>query len=341
MSVGQGLGVFSNLIYLDLSDNFGGLDPTGHPNSEGIDAFSKSLAATLKLRVLKLARNSLGDDEIGFISKAIQFMPFCQVLDLSGNQCHGVGMDFLKEAILSHSNLDDDNQGLTDLDLSGNPLGWEGSIALRDAIKESFTLLILKINNVEFDEACMTHLTQALKINHLIYDLDISRNHIKPNIEKRVLADIRANQYLLQLMKNTKAARKFNANELINMDKHALSRKLQHLPVETLETLLSNESFNIPLTELQISLHLACPPSRKHNIKVLSSQQNNISKRAKESAKVINKAYAVLKVYKAIMRWWKAISIRKNAERMLREAEQKRKEADARMLGDEEFKKYS
>jgi hypothetical protein len=232
MSVGQGLGVFSNLIYLDLSDNFGGLDPTGHPNSEGIDAFSKSLAATLKLRVLKLARNSLGDDEIGFISKAIQFMPFCQVLDLSGNQCHGVGMDFLKEAILSHSNLDDDNQGLTDLDLSGNPLGWEGSIALRDAIKESFTLLILKINNVEFDEACMTHLTQALKINHLIYDLDISRNHIKPNIEKRVLADIRANQYLLQLMKNTKAARKFNANELINMDKHALSRKLQHLPVE-------------------------------------------------------------------------------------------------------------
>lgn len=323
-----------------MSDNFGGLDPTGRPNSEGIEAFSKSLAATLKLRVLKLARNCLGDDEIGFISKAIQFMPYCQVLDLAGNQCHGVGMDFLKEAILSHSNLDEDNQGLTDLDLSGNPLGWEGSIALRDAVKESFTLLIMKIRNVGFDEVCMTHLTQALKINHLIYDLEISQNPITPGIEKRVLADIRANQYLLQLMKSSKAARKFDANELINMDKHALARKLQHLPKETLETLLTNASFNIPLTELQIKLHLACPPSRRHNINVLSSLENSISKRTKESTKLINKANAVLKVYKAIMRWWKVISIRKNAERVLREAEQKRKEADARMISDEQFQKY-
>ena len=323
-----------------MSDNFGGLDPTGRPNSEGIEAFSKSLAATLKLRVLKLARNCLGDDEIGFISKAIQFMPYCQVLDIAGNQCHGVGMDFLKEAILSHSNLDEDNQGLTDLDLSGNPLGWEGSIALRDAVKESFTLLIMKIRNVGFDEVCMTHLTQALKINHLIYDLDISQNPIAPGIEKRVLADIRANQYLLQLMKSSKAARKFDANELINMDKHALARKLQHLPKEKLETLLTNTSFNIPLTELQIKLHLACPPTRRHNINLLASQENSISMRAKESVKVVNKANAVLKVYRAIMRWWKVISIRKNAERILREAEQKRKEADARLISDEQFQKY-
>ncbi len=70
-AVSEGLGVFSALEELDISDNFLGLDPTGRFNAEGVLLLSRQVSQTLGLRILRLARNSLRDEDITHLGEAV------------------------------------------------------------------------------------------------------------------------------------------------------------------------------------------------------------------------------------------------------------------------------
>ncbi len=54
------------------------------------------------------------------IDPCLYSMPKLQELDLSGNHCTGIGMVALKQAIISHSALTDDDEGIKVLNLSHN-----------------------------------------------------------------------------------------------------------------------------------------------------------------------------------------------------------------------------
>jgi Ran GTPase-activating protein (RanGAP) involved in mRNA processing and transport len=101
-AITHGLGVFSTLTYLDISDNMAGLDPAGAVSTEGIMALALQAAKSLQLQVLKLARNRLCDEHIVLLGDAIMQMPQFLDLDLAGNLCRMYGCRGLKQAIASH-----------------------------------------------------------------------------------------------------------------------------------------------------------------------------------------------------------------------------------------------
>jgi hypothetical protein len=101
LAISQGLGIHSSLTYLDISDNFGGLDPSGKPTSDGIIILASTLKHCLHMRTLKIARNYLRDRELELISDAIHDIPTFQDLDFGGNLTNYYGCRGLKMAICS------------------------------------------------------------------------------------------------------------------------------------------------------------------------------------------------------------------------------------------------
>ncbi len=77
------LGIRSTLTYLDVSDNFGGLDPFGNPSRDGADALAQVIPQSQQLRVLKLARNFLNDTSIVTIVESLHDLPQFQ-----GHYCY-------------------------------------------------------------------------------------------------------------------------------------------------------------------------------------------------------------------------------------------------------------
>lgn len=200
-TVSVGLGIQSSIMYLDLSDNFGGLDPNGRKNSEGIQIFCRQLAGTLNLRILKLARNFLGDEDIVLISQAVSYLKNLQILDLAGNICHVIGAEAIAEALLCHVNLTG-LEGLKEIDLSGNPLKKLGLLALCRAIDRSDTLIILKIAHCEIERDEMIIFRESLTKNVLIEYLDVSNNPASDVQEDMAQAEIEANRLIITLRKN-------------------------------------------------------------------------------------------------------------------------------------------
>ena len=97
------MGSFSNLTYLDLSDNFGTRDSSGTVNTEGIKELSSRMSQTMKLRTFLIARNSLCDESITYIFDAVANMPQIQSVDVSGNLFSEIGAEAVNRAVLSHS----------------------------------------------------------------------------------------------------------------------------------------------------------------------------------------------------------------------------------------------
>eukprot|EP01035_Chromulina_nebulosa_P019063 gene19063-24885_t len=118
-AIASGLGTLSTLTYLDISDNFTGLDPYGNPNSEGIAALSTQLSQSYGMKLI----------------------------DFSGNYCLGNGSAALKEAIVSHSTLADIRTGLREINISHNPIGYPGVKHLAEAIGMKLLQLALAENN--------------------------------------------------------------------------------------------------------------------------------------------------------------------------------------------------
>jgi hypothetical protein len=104
----KALGVHSTLTFLDVSDNFGGLDPDGRPSSDGITALCEALARSLHFKTLKIGHNVLRDRELEQICESLQMIPTFRDLFIDGNQCRHIGMRALREAIIGHALITDD-----------------------------------------------------------------------------------------------------------------------------------------------------------------------------------------------------------------------------------------
>lgn len=130
-AVCEGLGHGSDVEHIDLSDNRIGLAPSNIHTHTGIETLFHELSCTENIRVIKLARNSLRDEEFEYVARGINGMATLEELDLHGNYCHDIGMGHLKLSLLSlgaftHGEL----YGLKDLNLSQNPIGDIGNVPI-------------------------------------------------------------------------------------------------------------------------------------------------------------------------------------------------------------------
>lgn len=321
-SVSQGLGIYSTLTYLDLSDNLGGIDPVGGKNSEGIEAFAGQLARSLHIRVLKLARNFLGDEDFILISNAMSSMPRLQILDLAGNNCHGVGAEALKDAIISHSTLNGHNEGIVDLNISGNPLGYHGIVQLIESILRSTTINYLKCAFCDIDAATMKLLQGALAKNAAIIYLDVSNNPVTPIQEALTLAEIEANRHLVTLRKDPISG--VDASSLSRVVYSAVAKKLHYLSEDILSKLYENPSFCVPKSEMNESLRMLQPPGKKADFKKVM-QKNDASssilaQRLMESQIVEKRLKSTRLIFYATMRWYREFQTQKRLRMALEEA---------------------
>ena len=304
-AVSMGMGISSSLTYLDLSDNMGGLDPTGAKTSEGMQALSGQLARTVKLRILKLARNNLDDADIAILSETATSVPSLQLLDLSGNLCHAGGAQALSQFVISHSTLDTAlAQGIMEIDLSSNPLAMHGVKFICEAVERSTTLTILKLANCDIDNAAMKLLEVSLHSNSRIIYLDISDNPVSATQEAFTKCEETANRLLLSLERDPLL---LNVRDLTLADYRALSRKLKFLSVPCLESLHSNPSFNEKGAEMTYELYIVHAPSRKKLISAAKTGNSALLERLGRSAEAERRIIAIKMVYRNIMRWYREV----------------------------------
>jgi len=189
--------------HLDLSDNRAGLSPWGSHSSEGIRIFANKLSQSFHMKILKLARNCLDDEDVTLIGNAVKSMPTMQVLDLSGNYCQSIGMEAIQDLILGHSNLDvSNNLGITDLDMSCNPIGDAGVQLLNAAVERSNTLTALKIAACGIQDDAMNAFQKSMAKNSTIVWLDLQSNRVKDIVELRACAEAEANKSLKNIRRN-------------------------------------------------------------------------------------------------------------------------------------------
>jgi Ran GTPase-activating protein (RanGAP) involved in mRNA processing and transport len=109
----KALGLESTLQEIDLSYNMIGKDALGRHNSEGIVAIGANLAQTHSLKRLYLAGNYLQDEEIVELCGALCRLPNLSLLDISNNQCRGVGTEALRELMHGHGSFSKVRYGVT------------------------------------------------------------------------------------------------------------------------------------------------------------------------------------------------------------------------------------
>lgn len=184
------LGVHSTLTYLDVSDNFGGLDPLGRNSSEGIQVFARALSQTPFLRTLKIARNFLRDNDAEHIANAIVFMPGFQDLDVSGNMLKHFSCRTIQRAICSHSitsyNPNDKSKkigGFRDLDISGNNVGDGGIREICFAIERTKVLRRINLRNCGVTDDGGMQLIRVLQSNSTIEQIITEDNSMSPDVE--------------------------------------------------------------------------------------------------------------------------------------------------------------
>lgn len=130
-----------------------------------------------------------------------------------GNECHGIGADALKRAILSHCALEGDS-GIRDLDISSNPLGNVGIGLLNGAFIRSQTLTSLNVSYCQIDNEGIVGLQEALAANPYIVKLDVHDNPITTNNEIKTLAEAAVNRYMVSLAKDPHAV---NASKITHV----------------------------------------------------------------------------------------------------------------------------
>lgn len=282
------LGPKSILEELDLNDNFCGHDAFGNVNSEGIYSFTRLLGMSPKLRILKLARNELHDQDIIYLSEAMSAMPGLLELDLAGNYIGLNGMKALKEFIVGHSNLTE-KQGIKKLYISKNNFGSDGLFLLNDAMKLNNTITDLDISECGYRSVAMLGLHSALQSNSTLLKLKTLRNRVTKDAEELVHAEVEANNYVKTITRNSGSV---NAKKMRLTTKNALAMKLQNVPYHALRVLHDNTLLNEPNSKFQDALYLLCPPDRAkliRNVEEIAEGMHDRIERAKELDR-INKA---------------------------------------------------
>jgi len=305
--ISEGIGTGSNLEELDISDNLIGKDPFGQPASDGISTLCTQLMNTLRMRVLRLARNSIMDDDIATIANAVSVIPTLQILDLSGNQCAFFGARALKYMLMSHGTLRPaEKHGLTELYLSHNPLASEGILELCEALPSNYTLSVLALSACEIDRETMYVLQSALALNSSVIELDNTDNRVTPYVENLPQAEVEAMRIINSLKTHPLKANAANFNTQVYS---AVAKKLRFLSEEHLAPLHANPSFNVVATEMRDCLHVLCPPGRVKLITNIKESSKNINPRLELSRKIDHQLKASRVIFNVVIRWmreWQA-----------------------------------
>lgn len=323
--IAEGIGAGSSLTELDLSDNLAGIDPMGKPSSDGISALCTQLMNTLQLRVLKLARNHILDDDVVSIANAVSYMPSCQVLDLSGNFCAYFGARALKFTIMSHGTLSDPKTGLLELALSQNALQAEGTLEICEAIKASYTLTHVSLAGCEIDRPSMFALKDALALNSTIISLDVSNNRVTPFVQANAESEVEAMRNILLLRKDPM---KIDATKLSKAIYSATAKKLRFLSTEVLRRLHHNESFNIIPSEMRDNLHVLEPPGRVRMIGSIKTTSTDINERLAQSRAVEVRMRASRKIFNVVIVWMREWQKERQFERAMEALRNKSKKND-------------
>jgi hypothetical protein len=325
--IANGLGQDSQIEYLDLNDNQVGLDPSGMRNSEGIMRFAVQVQHTLGLRVLKLARNSLTDDDFELLSDALSHVATLQVLDLAGNRCIGVGMQFLANMILSHGVLDKKKGlGIRDLDISYNPIGSLGTTYLIPAVVRSETLEALNVAGCQMNTEDMYSFRDAMLLNGWIARLDVRFNICDPLSEAYAAAEGTANHSLVMLREDPQSV---DATVFIAAEYDALARKLRFLEQNVLRAMHHNHSFNIPLTVMKERLHCLALPGRRYHLKEIASNTDAFDLRVAKSKEHSRRVHLTRKIFHAVLTWYRRVQY-KNKVRAALLAQKRAEEEEAR-----------
>lgn len=315
-SVSEGLGVYSKLEELDLRDNFLGLDPTGRFNSEGMQLMARQLSQSLCLHTLKLARNCLRDEDVTFLAEAVSYMPRLEILDLSGNLFTGIAMIALKQAIISHSALTGKDEGLKKLDLSYNNIGEvEGVTHLCEALECTLTLYSLGLRGCSMGIPDVKKLTDTLKLNSSIQEIDVEENPVQPTLLGLCRAEVEALRAVYGLRKNHMAV---DAGKLTMAVYKAAAQKLRFLEPGVLELLYLNPTFTVEDSEMRTCLESFHPPSRKIMIGGILAKDENLAKhRLGHSGKHDAHLRQMRVIFHGVMGWWEVRRKEKAMKAML------------------------
>ena len=322
-AVSEGLGAFSNLEELDLRDNFIGLDPTGKFNSEGMMLLSRQVSMTKTLQVLKLARNALRDEDLTWLAGAVMYMPRIMELDLSGNQLTGIGMMSMRDAIISHAALEEEDEGLRVLDLSYNPLARSDGIRyLCEGLARTLTIRDLNLRCCEMGPEDMDLVQDTLAGNSTILKTDVRLNLAGEVAEALCFAEVEALNLVFSLRFNHMA---FDADKLPLIVYNATAQKLRFLPPNVLQMCYGNPSLVKPFSKMEECLNQYEPPSRRSMLAVVYKKDVGMKERREESAERHRLLRHTHKIFHAVMKWWAVIRKEKQMIKILETQAAKRK----------------
>ena len=323
--ISEAFGTYSQICYLDLSDNPLDVDANNVKSLEGVRQLSMVMAQTGTLKTIKLARCGLCDDALVLVFTAIARMDHVQTVDVSGNDCGELGAEAVKEAIFSHGLSLGPGKCLTDLDISSNPLGPMGSAYVAEAMSNSATLNTLNIANCGIDKKPMTMLVKALSTNIALRRIDMTLNPSPESTITKVLAEVEANNLLVAL---TAQPLGVNALELTLPTHEALMKKLKYLSQRTLYAMHKNTSFNQPGSAMKETLFLLKGPVRHTRIMEAFPKSTTIGERLEHQRVVLTRINAALIIFETC----KAYLERKQVRRSKRLANEKGKEAVALLM---------
>lgn len=199
-ALSQAIHATSTLVELDLSCNCIAADSLGRRSQSAVEDFARALSNNLTLRSLNLSSNQLTDEDIATICTSLQRMMQLERLSLADNHCGALGEQCLGDLLVSHSLLDD-NHGIKSLDMSGNPLGAHSTLhPLAHGLGASESLRVLSLRNCSLtDVHLLPHFLEALRRNATLLQCDIHENPLTPDEIDDIMAEITANNLLVQL----------------------------------------------------------------------------------------------------------------------------------------------
>jgi Ran GTPase-activating protein (RanGAP) involved in mRNA processing and transport len=328
--IANGMGHGSSIEYLDLNDNRVGLDPSGMRNSEGMYRFAAQAQHTLTLRVVKLARNSLTDDDVQLLCESLMNVPTLQVLDLAGNLCMGNGMMYVRDLILSHGVLNKNRGlGLRDLDISFNPIGDLGAKFIGEAIPRSFTLEALNISGCEIPTSAMYDFAKAMSKNGYIGRFKVALNACDELSEEHAVAEGLANADLVSIRVDPLSV---DPTTYTRFRYNALRYKLHLLDEKSLKGLHKNPGFVIPLSGLREELFCLSPPGRRFHLNEIIDEKPHYQRRIDDSNVKDEKIQLTLKIYHCVLRWWRTVQEKNRIKEALLAKKRQMEEEEKKQL---------
>lgn len=301
----------SLLVHLDLSDNIGGVDPTGRPNSEGISALTTMIGQCRTLRVLKLANNRLRDEDIVSIADSLLALPYLRTLDISGNACAVFGAEAIHRSIQGHAALKSHTEGLHCLDMSRIALAPESARHIALALGVSDSLKYVGLSDCSLTTSSLALLRDCLQDNLELMLIDLERNNGSEDIVTEIEAEVVTNNVLVQIRSDPMDVDVLVYPEQVH---NALRRKLKTLPERLLRLLHGNPSFgeSSPLHE---ELHRLTPPLRRQLFHRELSKNSDIRSRLDKSTKLGSEMDAILLIYRVVNRWHNRLKLKRKLMR--------------------------